>query len=228
MRVYAAEGGANMGKTANHLDVARTFPSHFCTLVTMTMQEVNEVISISQFVAVIILRIVLSQGIVENAVMGGWSLGSNVAFHSTLQLEACTGGPRAVFALDARRLLPMDTSMRLALSNPRSENREFNRRQKTEFLNRISARLFVNIDFAAVPHSRFRTRSSHFKCPLQAHEVMFQGDGTVSARLAVFTEEGEAHLFPDTLHITIGPEFHWDIARRLRWIIVEKQGCELL
>lgn len=214
LRVYASFGALNIGKKFGAMDIGRYCPFRFCTFDTMQMQKIYNVISLKQFVSAVLLPMVLSNGKVENAVTGGWSFGALFAFHAAAALEACSAGPRAVFALDPRFLLPY--AMTMPASNPRRDaasqtNRETEHRSR----NRAS----VNIVFEAVPQSRFSTPTSEFVCPLGLNRD-FMNDDAINARRILYNNlAGEVLPLATTTHGTIGVDCAWDIARRLRAFI---------
>lgn len=211
MRVYATTGAINLGKKAD-LDMARALPSQFYTLDMMNMQTVNACSTVKQFVAVVAMQRMLSQGSPDNIIVGGWSLGSNFAFHAAMDFEACMTGVRAVFTLDVRTLAPTPPGRLATSSGTMTVDREF--------LSRFNMRAMVNVWGLELPRWKLGLQNNmpsfHFSCPLQAHEEhALLNDETIAARRS-FYSAGDVHHLPNTVHSTIGSDHYWDIARRLR------------
>ena len=106
MRICASYGAMNLGRTYD-FDVARALPSQFYTFDMMDTQEMASSFSIKQFVATVLLPVLLVHRWNENVFVGGWSLGCVFAFHVALELEASISGSCGVFAFDSQGLLPM-------------------------------------------------------------------------------------------------------------------------
>lgn len=162
LHTYATWGAGYRSKAAGDCYVAHAFPSQFYTISMVDMEKMDAILTIKQFVAMVLLPILLGHGCVENAVVGGWSLGSLFTFHSAMELEACMAGPRAAFVLDATRLPPVGRLLgpvKLRVLSPDIQ---------TE--GSFSNRAFANFDCAEVPHFRFGAPSLHFTCPHLQHD----------------------------------------------------------
>lgn len=207
MRVYASHGGLGAGKKMAALDVARGLPVNFYTFDLMEMEKRGGAISIKQFVAMVVVPILLSQGLPEHSIVGGWSLGCFFAFHSAFDLEACMAGPRAVFTMDSQELPPRVVLVSSGVDDlGKSQlNQEHLKRSGR------SRRDLVNWKFVEVPKWSLCEQSSHFTSP-----ISIEDRPGVDSRRACFTSAGEVNLMKNTRHATLGMTHAWDIARHLR------------
>jgi len=211
-RVYASPGAVRIGRNMV-LDIGHRLPCQFYSFDMMALCKMFGYPSCRQL-ALVICSALFSNGSVENAITGGWSLGgSHFAMPSACELEACSGGQRAVFCFDVRSLFLVPRQLREQKnSSPAWMSREFRLR--------VQSRAATVSNFAGAPKWRFDVRSLHFNC---FFEVAFSmNDSAIIQRVALNTGAGEMHHFPDTTHVTIGTDHMWDIARRLRQIIASK------
>jgi len=213
MRVYASPGIFNFGTAFHGLDIAHVFPSQFFTFGMMQMLMIGSLPGIKQFVVLVLFSVLLSQGSISNAIIGGWSLGTLLAFHAASELEACSLGPRMVFAFDPRLLLPRPPCFTRVKPSTQRWSREVVGSPKRVDYSQTSTK-----EFAEVPKGRFLIPCLDFTCRLAPNEreSFFMSDDTIAARLPLYTIGGHVYAFPDAFHETIGVDHMWDIARRLR------------
>jgi len=205
MRIYASYGAMNLGKTYD-FEVARFAPSQFYTFKMMATHEMASSLSIKQFVAMVLFPMLLSCKCIENAIIGGRSLDSVFAFHAALELEGSVSDPRAVFAF-ASRGLPL-VGVCVASRNLRSISRA----------SRVSLRARALVNFCSVEVARFTfpDPTHRFTCPLMQHENALQDDCAIESRRQFYAVADCVDSLPNSIHMTIGSDHYWDIARRMR------------
>lgn len=194
LRAYASYGGAGIGKLCTHFELANWLPSQFYSMNMMGLQEVYAFPSFESLVVTLVISRIQSHGDAGDVLVGGWSLGTQFAFGMALKLESSLRGPRGVFALDIRGLLPWVQGS----------------------LSTASMRLQTNAYFESVSKWRFCAEARHFVCPMDYEKRYFLDDHAISSRTVLYTKVVEVVILPTSTHDTIGLDHGWDIARHLR------------
>jgi len=214
MRVYASFGGVNLGKRGMHMDVGRVWPAEFSTIDMMTVVQVSGSVSINHVVANFLLPRFLPLGAIGNSVVGGQSLGCCVAHSSALQLESCFEGVRACFWLDARSIAPRASLNRESLAAVRENVNAAMARQGITAVRRV-------VSLLEAPRLRPDANFLDIRCQFGGHQsALFQSDEAMEARRYFYMRAGDFELLPDTDHMVMSSECYWDIARRLRRVVV--------
>jgi len=170
-----------------------------------------------QFAAVGLLSMLLSQGSISEAIVGGCSLGTVFAYQSTFELEACMASPRAVLFLDSRSLPPFRRVTSDGGSAPRVSP-VLAVCRTCLCLMRQGSPAGVNFQFMGTLQAHLSAPLFDFTCPALQHEP-YQDDSTVRARRSLLVTAGDDCFFPDTAHTTMVVDHYWDIARRLRGLL---------
>jgi len=112
LHIYFSFGGANFGRRGGSSLVANFSPSSFYTFDSVLLEELANFLSMKQVVVARLLPMLLASSKIENACLGGWSLGALFTLYACLEVEGCLTCARAAFSVDPRTLPPnvLDTS----------------------------------------------------------------------------------------------------------------------
>jgi len=143
---------------------------------------------------------------IGNVNIGGWFLVSAFAFHAALELEASISGPRAVFAFDLLRLLPVGVC---------HASRDFYSISRDSRVS-IRASALVHFFFIEVLYFRSSAPMHNFTCPLMQHENAFQYYCAIETRCQFYARVGFVDAVPNCIHMTTGSDHYWNISRRMR------------
>lgn len=158
--------------------------------------------SIKQVAALNIVLSVLAGGPLKNSVLIGWSLGAAFAFASEVELEASGEGVRAAVELDNSGRAPLSAASRASFDQ--AERRFWCGASRQWALPLLFRSAFI----------------LEFTCPFH-HQVTIQSIRELNARRALCTAVGDVVFCPDSDHMTVGVDYAWDIARRVRALVVQ-------